>query len=134
MLMMEPTISTSAPTVSHLPMPLRSRLMTVDRLAMTKKMPAVPPKAVMINSEPFLKPSTIAIMRDSIRPMKKVNASKTATPTADSLVLSMAYMNPKAPPRNTTRPRPPPSEAVMPVSIPTHAPSTVGSRLRASSQ
>jgi hypothetical protein len=48
-LMMPPTMSTSAPTNSHLPMPDRSRLMTLARLAITKNTPAVPPKAVMIS-------------------------------------------------------------------------------------
>ena len=64
--------------------------MTVARLAMAKNTPAVPPKAVMIRSEPFLKPSTMAIMRESIRPMKKVKASNTGTPAAEFLVFSMA--------------------------------------------
>ena len=64
--------------------------MTLDRLAMTKNTPAVPPKAVMISSEPFLKPSTMAIMRESIRPMKKVKPSSTGTPAAEFLVFSMA--------------------------------------------
>ncbi len=43
-------------------------------------------------------------------------------------------MKPKAPPRKTIRPRPPLSERVMPVATPSQAPSTVGIRLRASSQ
>jgi hypothetical protein len=38
-------------------------------------------------SGPFLKPSTMAIMRESIRPMKKVKASSTGTPAAEFLVL-----------------------------------------------
>jgi len=76
----------------------------------------------------------MAIMRESIRPMKKVNASSTGTPAAEFLVFSIANMKPKAPARNTTRPRPPPSEAVMPVATPSQAPSTVGTRDRASSQ
>ena len=133
-LMMAPTISTRAPTVNHLPIALRSRLITVARLAITKKTPAVPPKAVMINSEPFLKPSTMAIRRESISPMKKVKASNTGTPVAEFLVFSIANMKPKAPPRNTTKPRPPPSDLVMPVATPSQAPRTVGTMLSASSQ
>ena len=133
-LMMPPTMMASAPTNSHLPMPSRLRLMTLDRLAITKNTPAVPPNAVMIRSGPFLKPSTMEIMRDSIRPMKKVKASSTGTPAAEFLVFSMAKMKPKAPPRNTIRPRPPVSDAVMPLATPIQAPSTVGTRLRASSQ
>ena len=66
--------------------------------------------------------------------MKKVKPSSTGTPAAEFLVFSMANMKPNAPPRNTMRPRPPVSERVMPVLTPTQAPSTVGSRLSASSQ
>ena len=90
MLMMLPTINMMAPTISHLPMPDRSRLMMVERLAMTKNTPAVPPKAVITNSAPFLKPKTMAIMRESMMPMKKVKPSSTYTPVALSLVRSMA--------------------------------------------
>ena len=133
-LMMPPIMTAMAPTNSHLPMPDRSRLMTVDKLAMTKNTPAVPANAVMIRSGPFLKPSIMEIMRDSIKPMKKVKASSTGTPAAEFLVFSMAYMKPKAPARNTTMPRPPPSERVMPVVTPIQAPNTVGTRLSASSQ
>jgi len=133
-LMTAPTISTSAPTNSHLPMPEMSRLMTVASEAMTKNTPAVPAKAVMISCEPLLKPSTMAIMRDSIRPMKKVKPSSTGTPAAECLVFSMANMKPKAPPMKTSRPTKPVRPAVMPVATPTQAPSTVGSRLSASSQ
>ena len=43
-------------------------------------------------------------------------------------------MKPKAPPMKTISPTPPRSDWVMPVATPIHAPSTVGSRLRASSQ
>ena len=76
-LMMLPTIKTTAPTMSHLPMPDKSRLMTVAKLAITKNTPAVPANAVITNSEPFLKPNTMAIMRESMRPIKKVNANNT---------------------------------------------------------
>ena len=115
-------------------MPDRSRLMTEDSAAITKNTPAVPPKAVMTRLGPFLKPSTIAISRDSIRPMKKVNASKTGTPAAEFLVFSIANMKPKAMARNTIRPMPPERPCVIPVATPSHAPSTVGTRLMASSQ
>ena len=64
--------------------------MTLDRLAITKNTPAVPPNAVMIKSGPFLNPSTIAIMRDNITPMKKVKPSSTGTPAVEFLVFSMA--------------------------------------------
>ena len=83
---------------------------------------------------PFLKPRTIAISRDSIRPMKNVNASSTGTPAAEFFVFSMANMNANAPPRKTIRPRPPPSPRTTPVATPSHAPSTVGIKLRARSQ
>ena len=126
------TMMAKAPTNSHLPIWLRSRLMTMDRLDMTKKMKAVPPKAVMIRSEPFLKPKTMANMRESIRPMKNVKASSTGTPAALFLVFSMAYMKPNAPPKNTIRPMKPVRPAVMPVSTPTQAPRTVGIMDRAS--
>jgi hypothetical protein len=76
----------------------------------------------------------MAIMRESIRPMKKVKASSTGTPAAEFLVFSMANMKPKAPARKTTSPTPPDSERVMPVLTPSQAPKTVGSKLRASSQ
>ena len=66
--------------------------------------------------------------------MKKVKASSTGTPAAEFLVFSMAYMKPNAPPRKTISPSPPLSDWVMPVATPSQAPSTVGSRLRASSQ
>ncbi|MOA43355.1 hypothetical protein D3C78_1654970 [compost metagenome] len=88
----------------------------------------------MISSAPLLKPRMAPIMRDSIRPMKNVKASSTGTPAAECLVFSMAYMKPKAPTMKTTRPTTPLKAAVMPVATPIQAPSTVGSRLRASSQ
>ena len=131
-LTMPPTMSTKAPTNNHLPMPDKSRLMTLAKTDMTANTPAVPPKAVMIRSGPFLKPKTMAIMRDSMRPMKNVKASKTNTPVEECLVFSMAYIKPMAPPKNTMKPKPPPKDWVMPVVTPSHAPSTVGKRLRAS--
>ena len=115
-------------------MPSRLRLITLDRLAMTKNTPAVPPNAVMMSSEPFLKPRIIEIMRDSISPMKNVKASSTGTPAAEFLVFSIAKMNANAPPRNTTKPTPPVSDWVIPVATPSQAPSTVGTRLNARSQ
>ncbi|MDT4867546.1 hypothetical protein FQZ97_1024650 [compost metagenome] len=133
-LMIAPIMMASAPTKSHLPMPEMSRLIKVERLAMTKNTPAVPPNAVMIRLDPLLKPSTVASMRESMRPMKKVKPSSTGTPAAEFFVFSMANMKPKAPPRKTISPRPPPRLAVMPVCTPTQAPSTVGSMDNASSQ
>ena len=76
-LMMLPTIKMMTPTISHLPKPEMSRLMTDAKLAITKKTPAVPPNAVITSSAPFLKPKTMAIMRESMRPMKKVKPSNT---------------------------------------------------------
>ena len=133
-LMMLPIITTIAPTNRNLPMPERSRLITVARLAITKNTPAVPANAVITRLAPLEKPSTIAIMRESISPMKKVKPRSTGTPAAEFLVFSMAYIKPKAPTRNTIRPTPPERLRVMPVATPSQAPSTVGSRLRASSQ
>lgn len=78
--------------------------------------------------------SVIAIRRDIIRPMKNVNASRMGTPAAEFLFFSMAHMKPNAPPMKTARPMKPPRKLVMPVTMPTQAPATVGSRLRASSQ
>jgi hypothetical protein len=40
----------------------------------------------------------MAIMRESMSPMKKVNASNTGTPAAEFLVFSMANMKLNAPP------------------------------------
>ena len=133
-LTMAPKNTTRAPTNSHLPMPDRSRLMTEDSTAITPNTPAVAANAVITICSPLPMPSTTDSMRDSIRPMKKVKPSSTATPVAEFLVFSMAYMKPNAPPRNNTRPRPPPRRAVMPVVTPIQAPRTVGSMLRASSQ
>ena len=66
--------------------------------------------------------------------MKKVNASRTGTPAAEFLVFSIAKMKPKMPARKSTKPMMPPMYWVMPVATPIQAPSTVGSRLSASSQ
>ena len=85
-LMMPPTSKTITPTNSHWFMPERSRLMTVASEAITKNTPAVPPKAVMIRSGPFLNPSTDSMRREIIRPMKKVKASNTGTPAAEFFV------------------------------------------------
>ena len=90
MLMMLATIRTMTPTKSHLPMLDKSLLITVARLAMAKKTPAVPPKAVITISVPFLKPKTIAISRESISPIKKVKPSKKTMPREESLFFSMA--------------------------------------------
>ena len=129
-----PTIKTKAPTNNHLPMPDKSRLITLAKLAMTANTPAVPAKAVMMRSGPFLKPKTMAMRRDSMRPMKKVKANKTNTPLEECFVFSMAYIKPTAPPMNSTNPRPPPIFWVMPVETPSQAPKTVGNRLSANNQ
>ena len=134
MLTIPPTIKTKAPTNNHLPMPDKSRLMTLANVAITANTPAVPAKAVMMRSAPFLKPNTMAIMRDNMRPMKNVKPSKTKTPVEESLVFSMANIKPMAPPKKMTKPRPAPKDCVMPVATPSHAPKTVGNRLSANNQ
>ena len=130
-----PAISTRiAPMNRNLPIALRSRLITDDSVAMPRKMAPVPAKAVMIRLAPLAMPSTWPTRRDSITPMKKVKTSSTGTPAAEFLVFSMAYMKPKAPTRNTTRPTPGVRARAMPVLTPIQAPSTVGTIDRASSQ
>ena len=84
-------------------MPDRSRLITVASDAIAKNTTAVPPKAVMTSVGPFLKPSTIASRRDSIRPMKNVKPAARYTPAGEFLVFSIANMKPNAPPRKTIR-------------------------------
>ena len=108
--------------------------MTVAIEAIAKKIAPVPPKAIMISVEPFLKPRMAASRSDSISPMKNVKASSIATPVADSLVFSMANIRPKAPTRNTIMLMPGLIAAMMPVVTPIHAPSTVGTIDSASSQ
>ena len=115
-------------------MALRSRLMMEDSEAMPRKMAPVPAKAVMIRLAPLAKPKTDPIRRDNIKPMKKVNVSSTGTPAAESLVFSMANMNPNAPARKTTIPMPPDIRAAMPVVTPSQAPRMVGTMDKASSQ
>ncbi len=75
---------------SHLPIADRSRLITVDSAAMPKKTAPVPAKAVMIRLAPLAMPSTTPIRRASIRPMKKVKASRIGTPAAEFLLRSIA--------------------------------------------
>ena len=94
----------------------------------------MPAKAVMISPAPLDRPSTKPSIRDSIRPMKNVNASSTGTPAAEFLVFSIANMKAKAPPRNTIALMPAPSVAIAPVETPIQAPSTVGTIDSASSQ
>ena len=84
------TMITNAPANSHLLMPLKSRLITLAKVAITTITPAVPAKAVMTSDAPLLKPSTAANMRDSINPIKKVKPSNTGTPKAEFLVFSIA--------------------------------------------
>src|SRR6218665_1458605 len=134
MFAMPATSSMMAPMKSHLPIHDRSRLMTDDSAAMPKKIAPVPAKASMIRLPPFDRPSTMPTMRDSIRPMKKVKASSTATPVDEFFVFSMANMKPNAPARNTMAPMPPDSDAMMPVLTPIQAPSTVGTIDSARSQ
>ena len=119
---------------SHLPMLLRSRLMTVDSVAMPRKIRPVPVNAVMISPAPLPRPSTAPIRRDSIKPMKNVKPSSTGTPAAEFFVFSIANIKPKAPPRKTIRLMPGPIAPTMPVLTPIHAPSTVGTIESASSQ
>ncbi len=69
----------------------------------------------MIRPGPLARPSTKLSMRDSIRPMKKVNASRTGTPAAEFLVFSIANMKANAPPRKTIALMPAPSVAIAPV-------------------
>ena len=134
MLTMAPIISTMAPTNRNFPMPDRSRFITLARLAITKNTPAVPPKAVMMSWAPLLKPRMLEIRRDSIRPMKNVKPSSTATPADEFFVFSIAYMKPKAPPMKMMNPNPPRSDWTRPVATPSQAPNTVGSKLNAKSQ
>ncbi len=108
--------------------------MTDDSVAMPKKIAPVPANAVITRLAPLARPSTEPTRRESIRPMKKVKASSTGTPAADSLVFSMAYMKPKAPPRNTIRPMPGDMAREKPVETPIQAPRTVGTIDSASSQ
>ena len=125
---------TRKPTNSHLPMPVKSRLETVAMVAMTAKMPAVPPKAVMISEAPLEKPSTWPISRESISPMKKVKPSSRPTPITLFLNLSMAKKNPKATARKTMMPMNGlPEKNENPLRTPIQAPRTVGTIDRASS-
>jgi len=103
------------PANRNLPRPEKSRLVVEAMPASTKKIAPVPPAAMAMMLPPLEKPSATCRMRDSIRPMKKVNASSTGTPAAEFLVFSMAKMKPKAPPRKTTSPTTPVRPAVMPV-------------------
>ena len=105
-----------------------------DSDAMPRKMAPVPAKAIITRLAPLPRPSTTPSRRDSITPMKKVNASSTGTPAAEFLVRSMANMKAKAPPRKTMAPMPGDIDLAMPVTRPTQAPSTVGTMDRASSQ
>ena len=60
------------------------------------KMAPVPANAVMIRLAPLARPSTAPIRRDSIRPMKKVKASRIGTPAAASNVQGSAACRPKS--------------------------------------
>ena len=87
----------------------------ISTLAIAKKTAAVPPNAVMISAVPFEKPSTAASRRDSIRPMKKVKPSSSATPTPEFLNFSIANIRPNAPTKKTMVETPIPRLAMMPV-------------------
>ena len=80
---------TQNPIHRNLPMPESCVLMVEAIAAMPAKITAVPPKAYAIS----VAPSRSARMRpsstDSQKPMKKVNASSTATPAPLFLVRSM---------------------------------------------
>jgi hypothetical protein len=116
-------------------MPVKSRLDTVATVAITPKIAAVPPKAVMMSWAPLEKPRIEPIIRDSIRPMKNVKPSSSATPMPLFLNLSIAKKNPKATPMNTAKPISGlPAKKEKPVVTPIHAPSTVGTMDRASSR
>ena len=134
MFAMPATTSRIIPMKRNLPIEPRSRLITDDSMAMPKKMAPVPAKAVMIRLAPFVKPSTEPTNRDSIKPMKKVKPSSIGTPAAEFLVFSIAYMKPKAPTRKTIRPIPGDIARDKPLLTPIHAPSTVGTIDKASSQ
>ena len=126
---------TSTPANSHLPIPEKSRLETVATVAITPKIAAVPPKAVITSDAPLEKPSTWPIKRDSITPMKKVKPSKTTTPRPEVLVFSIAYMKPKAIARKAMNPiigLPANSDSLS--CTPSQAPRMVGIIDRASSQ
>ena len=53
-------------------------VITEDSVAIVKKIAAVPPNAVMISDEPLRRPRICASMRDSISPMKNVDAGRKA--------------------------------------------------------
>ena len=122
------------PMNKNLPMLERSRLITLLSVAMPRKIVPVPANAIMIRLPPLFRPSTAPTKRASIRPMKKVKASKMGTPAALFLNLSIANMKPNAPTRNTIRPMPPVSDLLRPNCTPTQAPNTVGTIDSASSQ
>ena len=72
-------------------------------------------------------------MRDSIKPMKKVKPSSSATPMPLFLVRSMPHMKPKAIPRKSRKDMnglPAMNENC--ICTPTSAPRTVGTMVRAS--
>ena len=92
--------------------------MMVERLAMAKKIAAVPPNAVMIKLEPLRRPSTWAIRRDSIRPMKKVNPSRATTPVLLFLVRSITKTSGRRHRRRKGSCKPKPILARMPVRNP----------------
>ena len=102
MLAMPATSSMIAPMNRNLPIVDRSRLITVDSVAMPRKISAgAGERRHDQRRRRSQKPSTKPIRRDSIRPMKNVKPSSTGTPAAEFLVFSIAKMKPKAPTRKT---------------------------------
>ena len=137
MLAIAATSTMIMPMNKNLPMDDRSRLMTLDSVAMPKKIPPVPAKAVMIKLAPLLRPKILPTRRDSIKPIKKVNANKIGTPAAEFLNFSMANMKPKAPPMKTIKPIQGDIVAMAaptPVATPIQAPKMVGTMDKDSSQ
>ena len=132
--MMPATSSMIAPMNRNLPIDERSRLTMLESVAMPRKMRPVPANAVMMSPTPLPRPSTKLSMRESIMPMKNVNASSTGTPAAEFFVLSIANMKPNAPIRKTAVEMPAPSPRTMPEATANQAPRTVGTIERASSQ
>ena len=128
MLAKEATINRMTPTNRNLPMLEKSFLETVAMEAITVKMAAVPPKAPIIRVAPLLQlPRVIPIRRESITPIKKVNASKSTTPIPVSLFFSIAQKKPKATAKKIIAPiNGLPSKKVKPMATPNHAPMTVG--------
>ena len=70
-------------------MPDRSRFVVEAMVAIAAKITAVPPNASAMRLAPLARPSTAPSMRESMRPMKNVKPSSSATPQPLFLVFSM---------------------------------------------